>query len=66
VKIVELAERMIRLAGLEPQRDIEIVFTGIRPASGLTKFCLQTMSPILKSASPASSRQSPSLPTSTR
>jgi FlaA1/EpsC-like NDP-sugar epimerase len=30
VKIVELAERMIRLSGLEPGRDIEITFTGIR------------------------------------
>ncbi len=31
VKIVDLAERMIRLAGLEPGRDIDIVFTGVRP-----------------------------------
>jgi O-antigen biosynthesis protein WbqV len=31
VKIVDLAERMIRLAGLEPGRDIDIVFTGTRP-----------------------------------
>jgi FlaA1/EpsC-like NDP-sugar epimerase len=31
VKIVDLAERMIRLAGLEPGRDVEIVFTGARP-----------------------------------
>ncbi|HEY2530967.1 MAG TPA: nucleoside-diphosphate sugar epimerase/dehydratase [Xanthobacteraceae bacterium] len=31
VKIVDLAERMIRLTGLEPGRDIDIVFTGARP-----------------------------------
>jgi O-antigen biosynthesis protein WbqV len=31
VKIVDLAERLIRLSGLEPQRDIDIVFTGVRP-----------------------------------
>jgi FlaA1/EpsC-like NDP-sugar epimerase len=31
VKIVDLAERMIRLSGLEPGRDIDIVFTGARP-----------------------------------
>ena len=31
VKIIDLAERMIRLAGLEPGRDIDIVFTGVRP-----------------------------------
>src|SRR5207245_11611485 len=30
VKIVDLAERMIRLSGLEPGRDIDIVFTVIR------------------------------------
>jgi FlaA1/EpsC-like NDP-sugar epimerase len=30
VRIVELAERMIVLSGLEPQHDIDIVFTGIR------------------------------------
>jgi FlaA1/EpsC-like NDP-sugar epimerase len=31
VKIVDLAERMIRLSGLEPGRDIDITFTGARP-----------------------------------
>jgi O-antigen biosynthesis protein WbqV len=35
VKIVELAERMIRLSGLQPGFDIEIVFTGIRPGERL-------------------------------
>jgi FlaA1/EpsC-like NDP-sugar epimerase len=35
VKIVELAERMIRLSGLEPGRDVEITFTGIRPGERL-------------------------------
>ncbi|HVY00772.1 MAG TPA: nucleoside-diphosphate sugar epimerase/dehydratase [Pseudorhodoplanes sp.] len=35
VRIVELAERMIRLSGLEPGRDIDIVFTGIRPGERL-------------------------------
>jgi O-antigen biosynthesis protein WbqV len=34
-KIVELAERIIRLSGLEPGRDIQIVFTGIRPGERL-------------------------------
>ncbi|MHB2167369.1 polysaccharide biosynthesis protein [Alsobacter sp. R-9] len=31
VRILELAERMIRLAGFEPGTDIEIAFTGVRP-----------------------------------
>jgi O-antigen biosynthesis protein WbqV len=35
VKIVGLAERMIRLSGLEPGRDVDIVFTGIRPGERL-------------------------------
>ena len=35
IKIVELAERLIRLSGLEPGRDVDIVFTGIRPGERL-------------------------------
>src|SRR6266446_5192398 len=35
VRIVDLAERMIRLSGLEPGRDIEIKFIGIRPGERL-------------------------------
>ena len=31
VRILDLAEDLIRLSGLEPGKDIEIVFTGIRP-----------------------------------
>jgi len=31
IKIADLAERMIRSKGLEPGRDMEIVFTGLRP-----------------------------------
>jgi len=37
VKIVDLAERMIRLSGLEPGRDVEIVFSGIRPGERLNE-----------------------------
>ena len=31
VRIVDLAEDLIRLSGLEPHKDIEIAFTGVRP-----------------------------------
>lgn len=35
VKIVDLARQMIRLAGLVPDRDVKIEFTGIRPGEKL-------------------------------
>jgi FlaA1/EpsC-like NDP-sugar epimerase len=37
VRIVDLAEDLIRLSGLEPGRDIEIAFTGIRPGEKLSE-----------------------------
>ncbi len=37
VKIVELAERMIKLSGLEPGQDIQITFTGVRPGERLNE-----------------------------
>jgi FlaA1/EpsC-like NDP-sugar epimerase len=46
VRIVDLAERMIRLSGLEPGKDIEIVFTGIRPGERLTEILFAADEPI--------------------
>jgi FlaA1/EpsC-like NDP-sugar epimerase/lipopolysaccharide/colanic/teichoic acid biosynthesis glycosyltransferase len=37
VKIVDLATDMIKLSGLEPGRDIKIVFSGIRPGEKLNE-----------------------------
>lgn len=37
VKILDLARRMIRLAGLEPDRDVDILFTGLRPGERLSE-----------------------------
>jgi len=35
MKIVDLAKQLIELSGLEPERDIEIQFTGLRPGEKL-------------------------------
>ncbi|HLJ84289.1 MAG TPA: nucleoside-diphosphate sugar epimerase/dehydratase [Candidatus Eremiobacteraceae bacterium] len=35
VRVVELAENLIRLSGLRPYEDVDIVFTGIRPGEKL-------------------------------
>ncbi|MFN5571233.1 MAG: UDP-N-acetylglucosamine 4,6-dehydratase family protein, partial [Bradyrhizobium sp.] len=45
VRIVELAERMIRLSGLQPGYDIEIVFTGIRPGERLNEILFASEEP---------------------
>jgi O-antigen biosynthesis protein WbqV len=37
VRILDVAERMIRLSGMEPHKDIDIVFTGVRPGERLNE-----------------------------
>jgi FlaA1/EpsC-like NDP-sugar epimerase len=48
VKIVELAERMIRLSGLQPGHDIDIVFTGMRPGERLNEILFAHEEPPLQ------------------
>jgi FlaA1/EpsC-like NDP-sugar epimerase len=48
VKIVDLAERMIRLSGLQPGYDIEIVFTGMRPGERLNEILFASEEPAVE------------------
>jgi O-antigen biosynthesis protein WbqV len=48
VKIVELAERMIRLSGLQPGHDIEIVFSGMRPGERLNEILFASAEPTVE------------------
>src|SRR3569833_1283373 len=45
VKVLALAERMIRLSGLQPGHDIEIVFSGIRPGERLNEILFASEEP---------------------
>jgi O-antigen biosynthesis protein WbqV len=45
VRIVDLAERMIRLSGLQPGHDIDIVFTGMRPGERLNEILFASEEP---------------------
>jgi len=42
IKITQLAEEIIRLSGMEPGKDIEITYTGIRPGEKLFEEILTT------------------------
>ncbi len=45
VKIVDLADRMIRLSGLQPGYDIDVVFTGVRPGERMHEILFAKQEP---------------------
>ena len=53
VKIVDLARQMIRLAGLVPDRDIAIEFTGLRPGEKLHEELFHDAEAAVPTANPA-------------
>jgi len=50
VRIVDLAEEMIRLSGLKPYEDIPIVFSGIRPGEKISEDLDVSAASVLKTA----------------
>ena len=52
IKIVDLARQMIRLAGLTPGKDIEIVFTGLRPGEKKDESLFHPAEPMVATETP--------------
>jgi FlaA1/EpsC-like NDP-sugar epimerase len=52
IRILSLAEDLIRLSGLEPERDIEISYTGIRPGEKLMEELWDKETPLVKTLHP--------------
>ncbi len=52
VRIIDLAERMIKLSGLEPYKDIDIKITGLRPGEKLYEELLNDSSTVLPTHHP--------------
>lgn len=52
IRILDLAEDLIRLSGLEPHRDIEIAYTGIRPGEKLIEELWEEGTPLAPTLHP--------------
>jgi FlaA1/EpsC-like NDP-sugar epimerase len=62
VKIVDLAERMIRLSGLQPGYDIEITFSGMRPGERLNEILFASQEPTVDVGIPGIMAAKPNQP----
>ncbi len=52
IRILDLAEDLIKLSGLEPNKDIEIIFTGIRPGEKLVEELWDEGTPLVPTLHP--------------
>ena len=52
VRILDLAEDLIKLSGLEPNKDINITFTGIRPGEKITEELWDEGTPLIQTLHP--------------
>lgn len=62
VRILDLAERMIRLSGMRPGIDIEVRVTGVRPGEKFVEELLNDDEPALATVHESISRIAPTLP----
>ncbi len=59
IKIVDLARQMIRLGGLRPEKDVEIVYTGLRPGEKLHEELFHELEPLVETSHPSLHLASP-------
>jgi FlaA1/EpsC-like NDP-sugar epimerase len=64
IKIADLARQMIRLAGLQPEKDVAIKFTGLRPGEKLCEELFHSGERIEPTAVPRVNVASPRIPLS--
>ncbi|WP_246116771.1 polysaccharide biosynthesis protein [Denitrobaculum tricleocarpae] len=59
IKIEDLARQMIRLGGLRPEKDIKIVYTGLRPGEKLYEELFHELEPLVETSHPSLHLASP-------